>query len=93
MKKLLCLLLCTCMMLSGCGQRDVQEGLGNGWEPVGSMELKFAHEFSVDYYEGGYKLISLGDGSRFLTIPEGMEKPRGIAKDIVILQPSERIRS
>lgn len=86
MKKLLCLLLCTCMMLSGCGQRDVQEGLGNGWEPVGSMELKFAHEFSVDYYEGGYKLISLGDGSRFLTIPEGMEKPRGIAKDIVILQ-------
>ena len=28
--------------------------LGNGWQPVGSMELQYAHCFTVDYYEGGY---------------------------------------
>ena len=86
MKQLLCLLLCSCLLLSGCGKTAVQEGLGNGWEPVSRMELQFAHEFTVDYYEGGYKLIALGDGSRFLTVPEGKDAPRGIAKDIVVLQ-------
>ena len=86
MKQLLCLLLCACLLLTGCAQTDAQEGLGNGWEPVSSMELQFAHEFSVDYYEDGYKLITLCDGSRYLTVPEGMDTPRGIAKDIVILQ-------
>lgn len=88
MKKLLSLLLSVALVLSmtGCGQPEVQEGLGNGWEPTHSMDVQFAHEFSVDYYEGGYKLITLGDGSRYLTIPEGAAVPKGIAKDIVPLQ-------
>lgn len=94
MKKLLCLLLCCTLLLSvsGCAQPEVQDGLGNGWEPVGSMELRFAHEFSVDYYAGGYKLITLGDGTRYLTIPEGTEVPKRIARDVVPLrQPIENI--
>lgn len=88
MKKFLSLLLSVALVLSvaGCGQPEVQEGLGNGWEPTHSMDVQFAHEFSVDYYEGGYKLITLGDGSRYLTIPEGAAVPKGIAKDIVPLQ-------
>lgn len=86
MKQLLCLILCICLLFSGCGQTAEQGGLGNGWEPVSSMELQFAHEFSVDYYEEGYKLITLGDGSRFLTVPEGKDVPKGIAKDIAVLQ-------
>ena len=56
------------------------------------MELQFATQFSVDYYQDGYKLISLADGTRFLVIPEGSELPKGIAKDIVPLyQPVENI--
>ena len=88
MKKLLSLLLSVALALSmtGCGQLDIQEGLGNGWEPTHSMDVQFAHEFSVDYYEGGYKLITLGDGSRYLTIPEGAAVPKRLAKDIVPLQ-------
>ena len=88
MKKLLSLLLSVVLVLSmtGCGQPEVQEGLGNGWEPTHSMDVQFAHEFSVDYYEGGYKLITLGDGSRYLTIPEGAAVPKRLAKDIVPLQ-------
>lgn len=95
MKRGLSVALCVCLLisiLSGCSQSGTQEGLGNGWEPTGSMELSYAHEFSVDYYEGGYKLITLGDGSRFLTIPEGAELPRGISRDIVPLyQPIDNI--
>lgn len=94
MKKFLSLLLSVALVLSvaGCGQPEVQEGLGNGWEPTHSMDVQFAHEFSVDYYEGGYKLITLGDGSRYLTIPEGAAVPKRIARDIVPLQqPIENI--
>lgn len=82
------LLLC----FHGCGRQQGRSGLGNGWEPVGSMELLFAHEFAVDYYDGGYKLITLGDGSRFLIVPEGLEVPRGVSRDIVpLFQPIENI--
>lgn len=78
--------------LSGCAQSGAQEGLGNGWQPESSMELDFAQEFSVDYYTGGYKLLSLADGSRFLVVPEGADCPDGIAGDIVPLyQPVENI--
>lgn len=79
-------------VLCGCGAAEIKEGLGNGWEPERRMELQFADQFSVDYYQDGYKLISLADGSRFLVIPEGAELPKGVAKDIVPLyQPLENI--
>jgi iron complex transport system substrate-binding protein len=84
------LLLAGC--LAGCGETDEKAGLGNGWKPVRRMELDYATEFSVDYYAGGYKLLTLGDGSRFLTIPAGAEKPKKLAADIVTLQqPVENI--
>lgn len=79
-------------LFCGCGTVESHEGLGNGWEPERSMELQFATQFSVEYYQDGYKLISLADGSRFLVIPEGAQLPNGISKDIVPLyQPLENI--
>ena len=43
-------------VLSGCGTVETKEGLGNSWEPERSMELQFATQFSVEYYQGGYRL-------------------------------------
>lgn len=95
MKRRIPLFLTAALLLSllcGCGRTETGEGLGNGWEPERSMELQYATQFSVDYYTGGYKLISLADGSRFLVVPDGAELPRGIARDIVPLyQPLENI--
>lgn len=95
MKRCIALFLTVTLLLSvlgGCGTVETKEGLGNGWEPERSMELQFATQFSVEYYQGGYKLISLADGSRFLVIPEGAELPKGISRDIVPLyQPLENI--
>lgn len=57
-----------------------------------SMELTYAKEFSVDYYEEGYSLITISDGSRYLVIPEGMDVPSGLEEDIILLrQPIENI--
>ncbi len=79
------------LLLCGCGATEQKAGPGNGWEPERSMELQFATQFAVDYY-GGYKLISLADGSRFLVVPEGGQCPGGMAKDIVPLyQPLQNI--
>lgn len=95
MKRIISIAICICLILccvTGCTQPATKEGLGNGWEPVSSMELRYATQFSVDYYEGGYKLLSIADGSRFLVIPENCEKPKGISPDIVPLyQPIDNI--
>lgn len=51
-----------------------------------SMELTYARNFSVDYYEGEYALITIKDGGRFLVVPEGAAIPEGLDGDIVTIQ-------
>lgn len=51
-----------------------------------SMELQYAEKFSVDYYEGGYALISIADEGSFLVVPEGMQAPDGLDEEITVLQ-------
>lgn len=78
--------------LCGCIRTSAPEGLLNESEPEERMQLDYATQFAVDYYPGGYKLISMSDGSRFLVIPEGGSLPEGIAGDITPLyQPVENI--
>ena len=51
------------------------------------MELQYAENFSVDYYKGGYTMLTTTmDGQRFLVIPEGKEIPENMEEDIVVLQ-------
>ena len=44
-------------------------------EPVyeGSMELQYAENFSVDYYEGGYRMLKTMDGTELFIVPEEKE--------------------
>lgn len=51
-----------------------------------SMELAYAQNFSVDYYQGGYKLLTLKDDTKYLLVPEGKVVPSGLADDVVVLQ-------
>ena len=60
--------------------------LGCGWQPTGSLELRHAHCFTVDYFDGGYALICTADGSRYLVVPPKGEVPDGLASDIVALR-------
>ena len=59
--------------------------LGCGLTPTGSMELQYARCFTLDYYEGGYQLLCLADGNRYLIVPEGAQAPEGLAEDIMVL--------
>ncbi len=62
----------------------------NGTEPTGSLALDYAEQFAVDYYPGGYKLLSIGEAQKFLLIPESGKIPEDLPKEIVPLQQPVR---
>ena len=88
-----------CVMCSGCSAAGAQASkassahmtqdsfhntdLGCGWQPVSSMDLQYANQFTVDYYDGGYALACVADGSRYLFVPEGKSAPAGLSSDIL----------
>ncbi len=52
-----------------------------------SMELQYAENFTIDYYKGGYVLLTtIMDEVRFLIVPENKEVPQDLDKEIVILK-------
>ncbi len=74
----------------GCGSAGKEGSKGSAGLPAstGKMELQYATQFSVDYLEGGYALITIGDEDSFLMVPEGAETPSGLDESIkVIHQP------
>ena len=73
------LLLCLC----ACG--NTEDGSWNGMEKTGSMELQYAKEFRVDYYEDGYDVITI-EGDEYLLVPEGMPVPDEIGSEVTVLQ-------
>ena len=50
-----------------------------------ALELSYADQFSVDYYEGGYKLFTIEGDGEFLLVPDGEEAPEDLPDDITVL--------
>lgn len=80
------------MVLCGCSGENVSTQSKDAalqWDEMTvdhSLELAYADQFSVDYYEGGYALLTIGREQRFLVVPEGAEVPGGLEEDIGVLQ-------
>lgn len=51
-----------------------------------SMDLQYAKNFSVDYYEGGYKVLTTMDGTQILVVPEDKKVPDDLGDDIVVVK-------
>lgn len=92
MKKAAVLILVV-ILLTGCSVAPASLGSsapegkeipGLTWES--SMELEYATQFAVDYYEGGYALIEVIGDCRYLVVPEGREVPEGLDGSIKVLQ-------
>ena len=96
--KILILILVLSLALVGCkGEKEPQgsteivgnndEGQvteGKGLVKTGELDLKYASSFSVEYYEGGYKMLTDIYDMKTLLIPEGKEVPE-VAEDVNIL--------
>lgn len=103
MKRKMLIAICLCFMgllgLEGCSSLSSDydnhyaadslqdRKVGSSLVYEGSMELQYAENFTVDYYKGGYTMLTTTmDGQRFLIIPEEKEIPENMEEDIVILQ-------
>ena len=55
-------------------------------EPTDHLQLAYAKNFSIDYYEGCYKLLTIKDGTQILTVPEGKKAPDNLDESIIVMQ-------
>lgn len=93
MKHLTALLLCIAIVFTAasCSPQDTPSLLDRDTDISPelqfdhSMELTYAEEFAVDYYQDGYALISLSNNTRYLLIPEGKDAPEQLDEGIVLL--------
>lgn len=87
---LLCFLVFVALFLfSGCLKKTESENESHVWtdmKVIESMDLMYAEQFAVDYYNDGYVLITIGTSERYLVVPENMEEPQGLDEDIVVLK-------
>ena len=95
-----CLFLMGLLWLTGCGSpssdstenslvESADQTKAVDWKdmkPIGSMELLYAENFSVDYYEGGFKLLETMDGTQILVVPEDKEIPQNVDEDTIVLK-------
>ena len=80
--------LCSCSSPSSDSGQEQREDGKEERELVyqDSENLQYAENFSIDYYEGGYTILSIKDGGRWLIVPEGKEIPADLEEDMVVLQ-------
>jgi len=74
------------LLITGCGKRQETAG----YDITGSMELKYASQFSVDYCENGCSVVNIGE-DRFLIVPENVSVPADTSGMTVIQQPVDNI--
>ena len=78
-------LIVSAVLLSACnGAEKIPEAASS------SMELLYAEQFSVDYNYDGTAVISVGDGEKYLLVPEGAEVS-SLEGMTVIHQPLDNI--
>ena len=92
---MLSLLFVASFLFCGCTKVDNTQNDNYKWGEMKveeSLPLEYATQFTVDYYEGGYTLITIGDTDRYLIVPENMSCPEGLDKDIyVIYKPFNKV--
>ncbi len=52
----------------------------------GCMKLQYAENFSVDYYEGGYRMLKTMDETQILVVPEGKKVPENLPEEVIVMQ-------
>lgn len=94
MKRYLILFFVCFLFLTACAGQEAAETVpvpeaALAWDTLAvedSMALQYADQFTVDYLQDGYKLLTIAGEERYLIVPEGAEIPAGTPEDVAILQ-------
>ena len=92
MKKIvICLSMIFILAFTACGvqkeeQEDQEKKISSELKFDHSLELEYAKEFSVDYYEKGYVLLSIENDGKFLVVPEEQKVPEDLKEGITPIQ-------
>lgn len=92
-------MLLTVLAFSMCGCSSDEDATpvaeGPAWDTLSEeskLPLRYASQFTVTEYTGGYRLVDISTSGRFLVIPEGSGVPSGLDEDIVpIFEPLDSI--
>lgn len=55
-------------------------------QKTGSERLEYAEQFAIDYYEGGYALLTIYDSGKYLIVPENNSIPSNLDSDIIVIK-------
>ena len=83
------LILCLAV-LTACGKTSDSGAFDLENTPSERMELLYAEQFSVDRYENGISLVTVGDGEKYLLVPEN-ETVETSGDITVITTPADNI--
>lgn len=83
------LILCL-VALTACGKTSDSGAFDLESTPSEHMELLYAEQFSVDRYENGISLVTVGDGEKYLLVPEN-ETVETSGDITVITTPADNI--
>lgn len=77
-------------IIAACGKSS--DSAVTDHKKTGELELKYADQLFVDFYEGGYTHIHIEDGTDYVLVPEGAEdSDLGLSDPVVIHQPLKDI--
>ena len=73
----------------GAGEKDEPPRTETGVDALGEpspVTLARATQFTLDAYDGGYRLASLANGDRLLVVPEGADAPEGLPANVAVVR-------
>ncbi len=86
-----------CILMTSCGSGDAAgQTSGMDEHKTGSMELEYATQFHVDYYDEGIELVTVEDGLEYLLVPDPENLPEWLGESdlegrAVIAVPSSSV--
>lgn len=83
MKRIILFIVLGLFIFTGCAKKETGSLSLN---KTGSMELEYADQFAVDYYENGCAVITIAD-ERYILVPQGTDVPEHPDDMKVLQQP------
>lgn len=72
---------------SAAAASDGEENYDGKLVSDGMMEVDYASGFSIELFQGGYRMLTVGDPAQeYLVVPEGMSVPEELDEAVTVLQ-------